>query len=153
MTAAGQAIVLADGFAENHPTGVEHARNDSSVLIGNEVGVDGRAVHHRHSGDADIVLDGDAFAFELAAAGALDSAFPIPGVVGILRRARTDQIAARILDGQHRCRERIDQIEIVDHTGHELGVHREFLIVQPVVELAGGGAQFFQRRSRNRWFA
>ena len=72
MAATGQAETFAMRFADNLRAGIEQARYDSRIKIGHKPFKRRGAVHHRHAGHHDVVLDGDALAAELSAGCAFD---------------------------------------------------------------------------------
>src|SRR3984957_20564665 len=75
-------------LALDRRAGVQETRNDRGVDVG-DIAFEGRgAVHHRHAGDADVVLDGDRLPLELAVLRALNVGLYIPGVERILFGAR-----------------------------------------------------------------
>ena len=66
VAAAGEAEILADGLADDGAAGVEDAGDDGGVDVGH-VALERRgAVHHRHAGEADVVLERHLLALELA---------------------------------------------------------------------------------------
>src|SRR3984957_6877071 len=90
--------------------GVQETRNDRGIDVGDITFKGRRAVHHRHAGDADIVLDGDRFAFELAARRARNVSLYVPGVERILLGARPIPGRARIFDDGNLVGHLIDDI-------------------------------------------
>ena len=67
MAAAGETKILAMRFADDGAAGVEDAGDDGGVGVGDIAFERRGAVHHRHAGEADIVLERDRLAGELAA--------------------------------------------------------------------------------------
>src|ERR1700730_1962884 len=90
MTAAREAEIFAHRLADDRPAGVENAGYHGRVEIGHIALHRRRAVHHRHPGEADVVLEGDFFALELARSGALDLGLDVPGSVAIVLGRRPD---------------------------------------------------------------
>src|SRR5262249_47424956 len=66
VAAAGHAVVLADRLAGDLAAGVEDARDDRGVDVGHRAFEEARADHHRHPGEANVVLQRDALAGERA---------------------------------------------------------------------------------------
>ena len=96
MAAAGEGAVFGVGLAYNRAAGVEHARNDCRVDVGDEAFQYARAVDKRNAGHADRILDADVVALEAAGWRAFDVATPIPGVEWIVLRRRPVAWVARI---------------------------------------------------------
>src|ERR1700734_2377774 len=99
--------------------GVQETRNDCGVDVGDIAFESRGAVHHWHAGDADIVLDGDRFAFELAARRALNVSLYVPGVERILLGARPIPGGAWIFDDGNLVGHLIDDI-----VGGKAAVHQ-----------------------------
>src|SRR5579871_3473723 len=96
VTAARQTEAFAMRLALDRRPRVEEARDDRSVDVRYVAFQGRRAVHHRHPGDADVVLDRDRLALELAFRRALDVGLYVPGVERIFFRARSIAWRARI---------------------------------------------------------
>src|SRR5262249_40585889 len=110
VAAAREAEVLAVDLAHDGAAGVEHTRDDRGVDVG-DVALEARgAVHHRHAGQADVVLERDALALELAARRALHLALVVPGVVLVLRALGTITGRAGILHDRHRIGHGLDGV-------------------------------------------
>src|SRR6185436_15289814 len=88
VAAAREAEVLAVHLAEDGAAGVEDARHDGGVDVGDVALQRGGAVHHGHAGQADVVLERDALALQLAGGRALDLALVVPGVVLVVLALR-----------------------------------------------------------------
>ena len=97
VAAAREAQVLAYRFTDDLGAGVEQTGDHRRVDVGHVALEYRSAVHHRHAGDADVVLDRDGAAFEPAAARAADGALVIPGAERVLGRFRAITWRARIL--------------------------------------------------------
>ena len=123
VTAARQTKAFAMRLALDRRAGIQEARNDRRVDVGN-IAFEGRgAIHHRHAGDADIVLDGDRLALELALRRALNVSLHVPGVERIFLGARPIPGRARIFDDRNLVRHLIDDIvsgEAAVHQRNEL---------------------------------
>src|SRR5262245_5259831 len=98
MAAAGHAEIFAYRLAGDLAAGVENAGYYRRVDVGHVAFHELRADHHRHPGEADIVLERDLAAGELAARLALDRGLHVPGPVRILLRRRPMNLTARIFD-------------------------------------------------------
>ena len=86
VAAAGDAVIFAHGLAGDLAAGIEDARDDRGVDL-RHVAVEKRgADHHRHAGEAHIVLERDTPARELAGVARPDRRFHVPGAMRILRR-------------------------------------------------------------------
>src|SRR4030095_1712803 len=80
VTAAGEAEVFAVHLAQDRAAGVGQTRHDGRADVGN-VAFEGRgAVHHGHAGQADVVLQRDPLAAQLARGCPRDLALVVPGV-------------------------------------------------------------------------
>src|SRR5262249_2983142 len=89
---------FADRFADNVATCSEYPRDDCGIYIGNETFEQRRPIHHRDSGDGDIILDSESLALEKTFGTALNVAAPVPGIQGILPGCGTLAAIARIID-------------------------------------------------------
>src|SRR5262249_57868252 len=88
VAAAREAEVLAVRLADDGAARVEDARHDGGVDVG-DISLEGRgAVHHRHAGQAHVVLEGDLLARELPRRRALHFRLVVPGVVLVLLALR-----------------------------------------------------------------
>src|SRR5262249_43365689 len=96
VAAAGDAVVLADRLAGNLAAGVENALDHGRIDVGDVSFENAGADHHRHAGEADIVLERHPAAGKLAARTPLDRRLHVPGAVAIFLRARTVGGCARI---------------------------------------------------------
>ena len=67
VAAAGEAEILAMHLADDGGAGIEHAGHHGGVDVGHVAFERAGAVHHRHAGEADIVLQRHLLALELAA--------------------------------------------------------------------------------------
>ena len=147
MAAAGKAEILAMRLADDGAAGVENARDDGGVNIG-RVALERRgAVHHGHAGEADIVLQRDRLAGELAARRALDRRLDVPGVVLVL-------VAFGTVAGRSRIGHRRDVIRhgIDDVVGGVISLHQgivgfEFLVTHMHAEILGYAAQLIESGS------
>src|SRR5262249_37939790 len=88
MAAAGHAEILAHRLAGDLAAGIENALDHRGVDLRDVAVQELRADHHRHAGEADIVLERDAPARELAARFSLDRSLHVPRAVWVLGRRR-----------------------------------------------------------------
>src|SRR5262249_29441379 len=98
VAAGREAQILARRLAGDGAAGVEHAGDDGGVDFGHIALERARAVHHRHAGHADVVLDRHRLAGKHALAAAGDVRLPVPGVVPVLLADRAIAGRARVLD-------------------------------------------------------
>src|SRR5262249_8597709 len=98
--AAREAEVLAVHLAGDGAARVEDAGDDGGVDVGDVALQRGRAVHHGDAGQADVVLQRDPLAPELARRRPLHLALVVPGVVLVLRAFRPMAGRARVLHGR-----------------------------------------------------
>src|SRR5438105_9667298 len=84
VAAAGEAEIFAMDLAEDGAAGIEHASDDRRIGIGRITLERRGAVHHRHAREADVVLERDLLAGELAAGCALDLGLDVPSVILVL---------------------------------------------------------------------
>ena len=110
VAAAGHAEELAMRLADDGGAGIEHALHDRGVDVGDVAFQRGRAVHHRHAGQHDVVLEHHGLALELAARRARDGRLDVPGVVLVLGRRRPVARRARILHRRQVVRHRVDHV-------------------------------------------
>ena len=107
MAAAGHAVIFAHRLAGDLAAGIEnaldHGRIDLRHIAFQQLGAD----HHRHAGKADIVLECDAPAGELAAGLALDRSLYVPGAVRVILHRRPMEFTARVLHRRQLIRRRI----------------------------------------------
>src|SRR2546425_673090 len=117
---AREAEVLAVRLADDLATLVEDAADDGRVEVRN-IALERRgAVHHRHAGEHDVVLDRHALALELAGRRALDRRLAVPRVVPVLLRAGPVARRARVPDRGNLVRHRVDRVVGRDVPGEEL---------------------------------
>ena len=107
-------------LAEDRGAGVEHAGHDRGVDVGHVAFERRGAVHHRHAGDADIVLERDPLALELALGRALDLALDVPEIVFVLVALRAVARRARIFHRRQVVGQRLQQIVGGDVAGKRL---------------------------------
>jgi hypothetical protein len=108
MAAGRETQVLTGGLPGDHPAGIEHARNHRGVDLGNIALKHAGTIHHRHAGNADVVLDGNALAGQHATLGAGDVHLPIPGIVGVFLGRRPIARVTRVFDRQLRLSELVE---------------------------------------------
>ena len=128
-------------LADDLGAGIQHARDDGGVEIGHVAFQRRRAVHHRHAGQHDVVLERDRLALELAAGGALDRRLAVPGVVRVFLRRRPVARRARIFHHRHFVGHRGDEIVGVDRALHQSAERGDVFIGQRQAALFGDGAQ------------
>src|SRR5215831_21149113 len=97
MAAARKTQVLADRLADDLAAGIEDARHDRRILVGDITFQHVGAIHHRDAGETNIVLDGDPLAAQLARRRSLNGALPIPGVEAILLSCWAVSCITRVL--------------------------------------------------------
>ena len=96
MTAARQAEVLAMRLADDRAAGIEDAGDHRRVDVGHIAFERRGAVHHRHAGETDIVLQHHALARQRAVGAPRTSALHRPGVERVFGCARPIARRARI---------------------------------------------------------
>ena len=80
VAAAGQAEIFAMRLADDGAAGVEDAGNDGRIDVGHVAFECRGAVHHRHAGEADIILEDDALARQRSVRGAAHFGLHRPGI-------------------------------------------------------------------------
>ena len=85
---ARKAQILAGRLARDGAAGIENPRHHRGVDFRHITFEQRRAVHHRHAGDADVVLDRDLLAAQQPVAAGPDIRLPVPGAVWIFRCGR-----------------------------------------------------------------
>src|SRR6185437_9162981 len=147
---AREAQILAGRLAGDRPSGVKNARHHSGVEFGHIALKQGRAIHHRHAGDADVVLDRDFLAAQQAIAAGLDVRLPVPGAIGIFGRRRP--IARRPRrDRCQRWRDELLELAIGSERPLEgLLVGGDFVRRQHEAKIRGEPIDLLQRRKTNR---
>ena len=93
VAAAGQAKIFAMRLADDRAAGIENAGDDRRIDIRHVAFERRGAVHHRHAGEADIVLQDDALAGQRSVRGAAHFGLHRPGIERILVGARADSRA------------------------------------------------------------
>ena len=126
VAAAGQAEVLAVRLADDRAAGVEDARDDRRVDVGHVAFERRRAVHHRHAGEADVVLQDDALAGERTVRRALDLGLHVPGAERVLGRRGPVAGRARIAHLGQVVGQRVDAV---------VGLHRSLEHLEVVADL------------------
>ena len=106
--AAGEAKIFAHRLADDGRAGVEQARDDRRIDVGNVTFECRCAIHHRHARDTNVVFDCHGFTGELALRRAFDGRLVIPRAIFVLvtfwaiaRRARIfhlRKIIGRLVD-------------------------------------------------------
>ena len=146
VATAGEGEVRAGRLADDGGARVEHAGHDGGIDGGHVAFEGARAVHHRHPGERDHVLDADLLARERARVSALDLGPPVPGVVGVLVRVRPVAGRARIGDGRPLRRHVVDMAQARDGAAHGFPLvgeiverHVEPEVVSDLRELIDGG--------------
>src|SRR5262249_27874207 len=112
-----------------------HPCDDRGVDVGDVALQRRSAVHHRHAGQADVVLERDALALELAARRALHLALVVPGVVLVLCALGTIAGRARVLHGRHGIGHSLDGVIRGDTATHGLEEERDVGVGQGHAEL------------------
>src|SRR5262249_61409673 len=107
---AGKAKVLAVSLADDRATGIEDARDDRGIDVGDVAHERRSAVHHRHTGQADVVLERDRLPGELAARHAFHGRLHVPRVVAVFGALRPVARRAWILHRGHVVRHRGDGV-------------------------------------------
>ncbi len=127
MTAARGAQVLAHRLAADRAAGVEDAADDRGVNIGHIALQHAAAVHHRHSGQADVVLERNRPAGQRTRRGAFDFGPPVPGAQGIVlglgtmagrtrighRQAGDGELIQAGVRGQHAVHQALEGFQVV----------------------------------------
>ena len=88
VACAREAEIFAGRLARDGAAGIENPRHHGGVDFRHVTFEQRRAVHHRHAGDADVVLDRNLLAAQQPIAAAPDIRLPVPGAVWIFRRGR-----------------------------------------------------------------
>ena len=120
MAAAGQAKILAMGLADDGRAGVEQTGNDGRVHVGRIALERGCAVHHRHLGEADIVLESDRPTRQGSFGRAANFRPHMPGVVWVVVGRGTAEPAPGIFHRRQIVRHRIDDVVGVQRTLHHV---------------------------------
>ncbi len=128
-------------FASNLGAGVQHARDDGGIEVGDVTLQRRRAVHHRHAGEHDIVLERDGLALELAARGALHGRFAVPGVARIFLRRGLIARRARIFHLRHFVGHGAHEIVGFDRALHQSAERGDIFIGQRKAALLGDAAK------------
>src|SRR5215831_17325249 len=98
MAAARHAEIFAHRLAGDLAAGIENALDHRGIDLWHVTIQELRADHHRHAGQADVVLERDAPAGELAARFSLDRSLDVPRAVRVLRRWRPIELPVWIFD-------------------------------------------------------
>ena len=109
MAAAGHAVIFAHRLAGDLAAGIEDALDHRRIDVRHIAFQKLRADHHRHAGKADIVLERDAAAGELAARPAFDRSLYVPGAVRVLLRRRPVELTAGISYRRQLVRRRVER--------------------------------------------
>ena len=136
-------------LADNRAAGIENAGDDGCVDIGRIAFERRGAVHHRHAGEADIVLERDALSFERAGGGAAHFAFHIPGIERVFVGTRLVARRARIFHLGQIVGKRVDAIIGLEGRFHLAKKGRQIGIAHGHVEIADDPAQLIQCRAAN----
>jgi hypothetical protein len=146
VAAARKAKIFTDGFADDRAAGVEDAGRDGGVDLG-DVAFEARgAVHHRHAGKADIVLERHELAVELARGGAGDLGLDVPRSVRIVLGRRAPARPARVGDRRQFIRRPVELVVGADARQQRLMMRRRLLVGETHAEFARDLAQLRQCR-------
>ena len=137
MAAAREAVVLAMRLAEDRRPGVEEARHDGGVDLRHVALEDRGAVHHRHAGQHDVVLEGDRLALQPAVGRSLDPALVVPGVVFVFLALRPVARRSRVFHLRQVVRHLLLRIRHRCQRRQQLAVLPGFPVGQPDTERAG----------------
>ena len=136
------------GLAQNLPTGVEHAGGDRGVNV-RHVARQGRGtVHHRHAGQADIVLERDALAGQFARGGALDIGAHVPGVVRVVLRHLAG--AAWVTGRRRQGGDRVQAVVVLPHGFQNVRVLVQQRLGHLQAKAVADLGEFGQGRALNR---
>ena len=128
------------GLAGDLAAGVEDAGDDGGIDIGHVTLERRGAVHHRHPGEADVVLEHDPLARELAAGGAGDGRLHIPGVQRVLVGIGAMTRGARIGDLGNVVGQRIERcVVIAQGRRHHAAEFGNVVLTQRQAEVVGDG--------------
>jgi hypothetical protein len=141
MAAAGHAVIFAHRLAGDLAAGIENALDHRGIDLRHIAVQELRADHHRHAGEADIVLERDAPAGELAARFSLDRSLDVPGSVRILRRRRPIELPVRVFDRRQLVRSGVKHRIGVGERRDDLGDRIEIGLARPHAEPRGRLAQ------------
>jgi hypothetical protein len=149
VAAAGQAEVFAGGLAENGRSGIQQPGGDGGVVGGHEAFQRRGAVHHRHSGQRDVVLKRHGAASQLAGRGTLHFALVIPGIERIFFAVRAISGGAWVARRGDLVGQGVDEI-----VGVEVGLHQRQIFFglcgrQSHMQPTGEFLQLFDGRTFN----
>ena len=147
MTAARQTKAFAMRLALDRGAGVEEARDDRRVDVRHIAFERRGAVHHRHPSDANVILDRDRLALELAAGRALNVGLYVPCVERVLLRARPISGRARIFDHRNVVRHLIDEIVSGEAAVHQRKELADAFLCHGHAEALDDIRHLFERRA------
>ena len=127
VAAAREAKVLAVRLADDGAAGVEDARDHRRIDVGHITFERRRAVHHRHAGQTDVVLQHDALAGQRAIGRALHLRLDVPRTERVLAGARPRAGRARVAHFGQVVGQLFDPV---------IGLHRAFEHVEVLADLA-----------------
>src|SRR5215468_10329919 len=81
VTATRQAVILAMGLTNVSPAGIEDTLHHSGIDIWNIAFERRGTVHHRHTGEHDVVLQHHGLALQLSAGCPFDHTLDVPSIV------------------------------------------------------------------------
>ncbi len=139
--------ILAPRLADDGAAGIEDARHDGGVDLGDVTGKDRRAVHHRHPSDTGVVLDGDALASEFARWRARDFGDGAPGIVGVLAGDRGSARRAGIFHRRQLVGHRGQRIVAGEARLHQTEIGPSVGIRERDAEFVGDGADLVAGRA------
>ena len=141
VAAAGHAVIFAHRLAGDLAAGIENALDHRGVDLRHIAVQELRADHHRHAGEADIVLERDAPAGELAARFSLDRSLHVPGAIRVLRRRRPIELPVWIFDWREFVRRSVKRRIGVGERRDDLRDSIEVSLARPHAEPLGRLAQ------------
>ena len=146
MTAAREAEIFAYRLAGDRPAGVENARRDGRVDI-RDVALHGRsAIHHCHTGEADIVFQRDLLALEFAGGRTRDLGLDVPRAVPVLLGRGATAGQPRIADRGQLVRHLVKLVVSLESRQQALAMRGEIGLGKGEAELRRDLAQLLQCR-------
>ena len=150
MARPGKAQILARRLAGDRPASLQDTGHDRRIDLGDISFEQLRAVHHRHAGHADIVLDGDRLARQQTGGRALDLRLPVPGVVGIFLGRWPVPGRARVFHRQLGLHQPVQPCAGSDRPAHQLAEGHQVVFAERESERVRNIPELFDGRKPHR---
>ena len=147
VAAAGQAEILAMGFAYDAAAGVQHPLRDRGVELRHIAFQGGSTVHHRHARQGNVVLENYLPPFQRPRLRTAYVGLDVPGVQLVFFGRRSATGSPRVFHLGHKVGQGVDSVVGLEAAFHLLQVLRKLAIAEVHVQASRQLTQLVQTRS------